>query len=155
MESELTQLEAWAGVLLAKLEAPARRRLAIDIGRELRRSQQQRIAAQKAPDGTPYTPRKNQGERIRDKRGQIRRRQAAMFNKLRAARWLKTNVTGDAIEVGFFGRVARLARVHQEGLDDRVSPGGKTVRYPARPLLGFTEHDRAMIRDRLLEHLGR
>jgi phage virion morphogenesis protein len=151
----LTQLETWASPLLAKLLPQERRRLAMTIARELRRAQQQRIAAQQAPDGTPYTPRKHQGDRLRDKRGQIRRKKAAMFSKLRTARWLKATVTTDAVEVGFFGRVARLARVHQEGLDDRVSPGGKSVRYPARPLIGFTERDRLLIRDQLLDHLAR
>ena len=76
-----------------------------------------------------------------------------MFVKLRTARWLKTNVTSDSAEVGFFGRVARLARVHQEGERDHVTPNGPMVRYPARPLLGFTARDVEQVRDRVLEHL--
>lgn len=78
-----------------------------------------------------------------------------MFVKLRTARWLKANATADGAEVGFVGRVARLARVHQEGLQDRAAPGGKMIRYPERPLLGFSERDRAVVRDLLLEHLAR
>lgn len=77
-----------------------------------------------------------------------------MFVKLRTARWLKANATAEGAELGFVGRVARLARVHQEGLSDRASPGGKMIRYPARPLLGFSERDRMLIRDLLLEQLA-
>lgn len=155
MADDLIQLETWAAPLLAKLQAPARRQLATLIARALRRSQQQRIASQTAPDGTPYIARKHQGDRLRDKRGQIRRKQGAMFKKLSTARWLKANATPDGADVGFMGRVARLARVHQEGLEDRAAPGGKMIRYPARPLLGFSERDRALVRDLLLQHLSR
>lgn len=151
MNDALNHLDTWAGALLAKLAPPARRTLARTIATELRRSQQQRIAAQLNPDGTAYAPRK---PRLRDKRGAIRRR-ATMFAKLRTARWLKATSTADAAEVGFIGRVARLARVHQEGLRDRVSPGGKQIRYPTRALLGFTEAERESIRTRLLDHLTR
>lgn len=106
-----------------------------------------------APDGTPYTARKRQAESLRERRGVIRRRKDAMFIKLRTARWLKTNVTDAGAEVGFFGRVARLARVHQEGGMDHVASDGPMAKYPARPLLGFTAADQDTIRNRLLQHL--
>jgi phage virion morphogenesis protein len=150
---DLTQLELWAAPLLAKLAPAQRRTLARTIALELRRSQQRRIAAQRAPDGTPYPARKRRAEALREKRGAIRRRNSAMFVKLRTARWLKASVTSEGAEVGFFGRVARLARVHQEGGIDRVMPGGPMAKYPARLLLGFSEIDREIIRARLLEHL--
>lgn len=150
---DLTQLELWAAPLLAKLAPPQRRQLARTIALDLRRSQQRRIAAQLAPDGTHYAARKRQVESFRDKRGAMRRRKDAMFTKLRTTRWLKTNVTHEGAEVGFFGRVARLARVHQEGGVDRVTPGGPMANYPARLLLGFTMTDRQMIRDHILEFL--
>lgn len=35
--------------------------------------------------------------------------------------------------------VARIARVHQEGLTDPVRPGGPKARYDKRVLLGFTK----------------
>lgn len=78
-----------------------------------------------------------------------------MFTKLRTARWLKADVTTEGLEVGFFGRVARLARVHQDGGVDRVSPNGPMAKYPARPLLGFMSSDRQMIQHQLLEYLQR
>jgi phage virion morphogenesis protein len=137
---------------LAKLTPAARRQVARSIAIALRRSQQRRIAAQTSPDGSPFPARKGSSS-LREKRGAIRRRKDAMFVKLRTARWLKANVTAEGAEVGFFGRVARLARVHQDGGDDRVSPGGPVARYPARPLLGFSAADRVMVRDLLLTHL--
>jgi phage virion morphogenesis protein len=150
---DLTQLELWAAPLLAKLAPAQRRQLAHTIARGLRRAQQQRIAAQKAPDGAPYPARKHRGESLRDKRGALRRKKGAMFAKLRTARWLKANVTNEGAEVGFFGRVARLARVHQEGGMDRINPNGPMAKYPARPLLGFTSTDHAMVRECALEFL--
>jgi len=151
---ELTQLEQWAGPLLAKLAPAQRRQLARSIAVDLRRSQQRRIAAQVTPDGTAYAARKRQVESLREKRGAVRRRKDAMFTKLRTTRWLKTNVTHEGLEVGFFGRVARLARVHQEGGMDRVAPDGPMAKYPARRLLGFTSTERAMVRDHVLVFLA-
>lgn len=145
----LRQLEGWAGALLAKLEAPARRNLAVTIARELRRSQQQRIASQKNADGTPFTPRK---PRLRDRRGAIRWR-AAMFTKLRTAKWLRISGTADAAEVGFAGRVARIARIHQEGLRDRAAPDAPEVRYARRAVLGLTNTDKELVRGLLLQRL--
>jgi len=151
----LVQLDTWAGALLARLQPAERRKLAQTIARDLRRSQQRRIARQLAPDGTPYAPRKPQAASLRSKRGAIRRKHGAMFVKLRSARWLKANATADSAEVGFAGRVARLARVHQYGLMDRPAPSDKDVRYPRRPLLGFTEAERAMVRERIVVQFER
>lgn len=150
---ELTQLELWAAPLLAKLAPAQRRQLARNIAFDLRRAQQRRIAAQIAPDGTPYAARRRRVESLREKRGAVRRRKDAMFVKLRTARWLKTNATPEGVEVGFFGRIARLARVHQDGGEDRVAPNGPLAIYPARPLLGFTATDRELVQERLIEHL--
>jgi phage virion morphogenesis protein len=55
--------------------------------------------------------------------------------------------------VGFFGRVARIARVHQEGLTDKVAKKGPKYHYPARPLLGFSATDQALIGESLLRYL--
>ena len=145
----LRQLEGWAGALLAKLDAPARRRLAVTIARELRHSQQQRIAAQQDADGSPFVPRK---PRLRDRAGAIRRR--AMFAKLRTAKWLRMSGAADAAEVGFAGRVARIARIHQEGLRDRAEQDAPEILYPRRAILGFTITDRERIRELLLERLA-
>lgn len=148
MADDLRALEDWAGALLAKLEPSARRQLNQQIGRELRRSQQQRVASQRNPDGSAYAPRKPRN--LRGKAGRIKRR---MFTKLRQAKHLKLRSTQDAIAVSFMGRVARIARVHQYGLRDRPEKGQPDVQYDRRELLGFTDADLELIRDQLLQHL--
>lgn len=152
VSDELTAIEDWATALQQRIAPGGRRQVARAIAIELRRSQQQRIAAQRDPDDQPFAPRKPRKD-LRGKRGRIKR--GAMFAKLRQARWLKTRVTGTGVEVGFFGRVGHIASVHQYGQVDAVAPNGPRVRYPARRLLGFTAADRTMIRDRLIDHLSR
>lgn len=148
MTDNLNALEEWAGALLAKLSPGERRKLGNTIGRELRRNQQQRIAAQRNPDGTPYASRKP-----RELRGKVGRIKRQMFARLRQAKHLRLQSTADTIAIGFTGRVARIARIHQYGLRDRPGRGQADVQYERRELLGFTEADLDMIRTRLLEHL--
>lgn len=145
---DLQQLEGWIGPLLAKLQPAARRRLARNVGTALRRSQAQRIRDQRNPDGSNYAPRK------RAQAGQLKRRADRMFQGLTKPKHLKVEASEQAVAVGFLGRVARIARVHQEGLSDRVTPKGPTVRYERREVLGFTEAERQTIRDLLIEHLS-
>ncbi|WP_372178156.1 phage virion morphogenesis protein [Xanthomonas axonopodis pv. phyllanthi] len=146
---DLTTLENWAAPLLARLQPGERRTLARKIGTELRRSQSQRIGKQQAPDGKPYAARK---EQLRDKAGRVKRKK--MFAKLRQAKFVKVSASPNEVSVGFVGRVSRIARVHQEGLSERVRPGGPRARYERRVLLGLTEQDRHHVRDQLLNHLG-
>jgi phage virion morphogenesis protein len=149
---DLTALESWAGGLLSRLEAPARRAALREIARELRKRQQARIAQQKNPDGSSYAARRPRHEKkLRHKQGKIKR--AAMFAKLRQARYLRAESDATGLAVGFVGRIARVARVHQYGESDRVAPGGPEHKYDARVLLGFTPDDLDMIRDSLLKHL--
>lgn len=142
-------LDAWADALLAQLSPAARRQLARQIATDLRRRQQQRIAAQRNPDGTPYEPRKPQ---FRRKQGRIRRK---MFPKLRLARHLKTHATADHAMLYFTGQVQHVARVHHYGLRDRVQRRGPVVQYPARGLLGLSGDDQAMVAEWVLSHLCR
>jgi phage virion morphogenesis protein len=151
---DLTALESWAGGLLSQLEAPARRVVLRDIARELQRSQRTRITQQRNPDGSAYEARKPRPKKhLRDKAGRIKR--AAMFMKLKQARYLRAESDATGLAVGFAGRIARLARIHQLGLSDHVAPGGPDYRYPARVLLGFSDADRELIRDVLLKHLAK
>lgn len=152
MSDDLKLLEAWAQPLLAALSPAEIRRLAREIGRELRRGQQERIKAQQNPDGSQFEPRKAQ-KRLRDARGAIRR--GAMFNKLRLAKHLRASADSSGAFVGFVGRASRIARVHQEGQRDQVQPGGPEVRYPVRELLGFAPSDIERVHDLLLKHLAR
>ncbi|UXW36315.1 phage virion morphogenesis protein [Xanthomonas oryzae pv. oryzae] len=146
---ELTALENWAAPLLVRLEPSERRTLARKIGTELRRSQSQRIGKQQAPDGTPYAPRKKQ---LRDKAGRVKHKK--MFAKLRQVKYFKVSASPNQVSVGFVGRVSRIARVHQDGLTERVRPDGPMARYERRVLLGFSIEDRRAVRDQLLDHLA-
>lgn len=151
MSDPLQQLEDWAAPLLRQLSPKAQRDLARTVARELRRSQAARIASQRNPDGTPYTPRKKAapGGQVRGRKGSIK----AMFAKLRTASHLKLLAEPQGAAIGITGRAARIARVHQHGLRDRVRPGGREVEYPARELLGLTDTERETVRDLILKHL--
>jgi phage virion morphogenesis protein len=145
----LQALEEWAGLLLAKLSPGEQRKLSSELGRKLRRSQQQRIAAQRNPDGTPYATRKPR--KLRGKVGRIKRQ---MFGKMRQAKYLRLRSSASGVTLGFAGRVSRIARVHQYGLRDKPSRGQADVQYERRELLGFSAADLEMIRDHILDHLA-
>lgn len=135
--------------LLTALSEVERRKLARDIATDLRQRQQRRIAAQLNPDGSAFEPRK---PRLRAQAGRIRR---SLFARLRTTRYLRVQGTAAAAVVEIAGRAARIARVHQYGLTDRVAPGGPEYRYPVRQLLGFSDADEDAIADRVVEHLAR
>lgn len=149
MDDDLTRLETWAAPLLTKLGPQQRSKVARSIARSLRQSQAQRIAQQQNPDGSAFEPRK---PRLREKKGRIRR--AAMFGKLRTAKFMRVKYNPDSAGVEFAARVQRIARVHQEGGSDRVSKDGPRVRYPQRKLLGFSREDLRLIQNLLVDHLA-
>jgi phage virion morphogenesis protein len=152
MTDRLEALEDWAAGLLGQLEPASRNRLARSVGRALRRSQQQRIIAQQNPDGSKYAPRKQRN--VRGKQGRVKRK-VKMFQKLRTSSLLKVQGDGNAIWIGYTGRIARIAKVHQYGLKDRAEQGAPNVKYEQRVVLGFTNAEHDMLRDTLLEHLTR
>jgi len=151
MTNRLDALENWAAGLLDKLEPVSRSRLARSLGQTLRRSQQKRVIAQQEPDGSSYTPRKQRN--LRGKQGKVKRK-VKMFQKLRTASFLKLQGDRNAISVGFTARTAKIARVHQYGLRDSAERGAPNVTYERRELLGFTESDFDLIRDKLLSQLS-
>lgn len=148
MADPLQQLEDWAQPLLRKLQPAEQRALVRQVARELRASQSQRIARQKNPDGTAFEARKPQSS---TPKGKTKAR--AMFGKLRMVKHLRMLPEPGGAAVGFTGRAARIAQVHQQGLRDRVRPGGPEVQYPARQLLGFTADDIDRVRTTLLNAL--
>jgi phage virion morphogenesis protein len=154
MSDDLKSLERLAGALLNKLEPSARRSINMQVARDLRRNQQQRIKAQQAPDASPYPPRKNR-KKLRNKQGRIKAQKQAMFTKITQAKSFRVTADQNQIGVGFVGRVARIARVHQYGLKDKVSEKGPEIVYEKRQLLGLTEKDKDMVRDSLLAHLAK
>lgn len=140
-DTDLTRVEDWLDGLMLRLEPGARRKLAMKIGEALRRSNAQRIAANKEPDGKAMAPRRPRigpdGKPIRSKR---------MFRRLRLARNMRIKATPDSVELDFGGGNAqRIAEVHHDGRTDRVGKTreGRTIRarYEARRLLGFGDDD--------------
>lgn len=126
--------------LIAALSPAARRKLAGEIAKQLRKSQQQRIKEQKAPDGSPYQARKRQP--LRAKTGRIKR---TMFQKLRTNRYMKATGRENSAVVEFTGKVQRIARIHQNGLKDRPNLHSRDVQYAKRPLLGVNNNDELLI----------
>ncbi|MBG0626469.1 phage virion morphogenesis protein [Enterobacter roggenkampii] len=135
--------------LIAALSPASRRKLAGEIAKELRKSQQQRIKQQKAPDGSPYQARKRQP--LRAKTGRIKR---AMFQKFRTSRYMKATGRENSAVVEFTGKVQRIARVHQYGLKDRPNPHAQHVPYAERQLLGYNGEDKALVLKFLIRHIS-
>lgn len=148
MADDLQRLESWLAPLLHKLEPVQCRQLAREVARNVRKTNQQSMAAQQSPDGEAWEQRK---PRARDAKGKLR--QGPMFRKLRNAKHLKALAFRDAAVVQFVGRAERLARVHHFGLRDFVKPGGAEYDYPARPLIGITQEQIEQISDLILTHL--
>ena len=150
MSDMLDDLGGWLTPLITRLEPTERSKLARELAQLLRRSQQQRIIAQRNPDGSAYAPRKQRT--LRGKVGRIKRK-AKMFTKLRTARYIQAKGSAAEATVSFSSRITRIARVHQYGLRDRAERGAPDVEYAQRELLGFTSEEQEFIRDHLLHHL--
>ncbi|MBW4211152.1 phage virion morphogenesis protein [Enterobacter asburiae] len=134
--------------LLASLSPAGRRKLAGEIAKQLRATQQQRIKLQKAPDGSPYQARKRQP--LRAKTGRIKR---AMFQKLRTSRYMKATGRENSAVVEFTGKVQRIAQVHQYGLKDRPNKHAQDVQYPKRHLIGVSMPDKHEMVKIIIKHI--
>ncbi|WP_404651243.1 phage virion morphogenesis protein [Raoultella terrigena] len=134
--------------LIAALSPAGRRRMTADIAKKLRQRQQQRIKSQKAPDGSPFTPRKRQP--VRAKKGRIKRE---MFAKLRTNRYLKASGNDSSAVVEFTGKVQRIARVHQYGLRDKPRHYSNYVKYQKRQLLGVDKFEQDVINNIVIGYL--
>lgn len=138
-------LHHWLDQLAHQLSPAQRRELLRQLAQQVRLNFKDRIRQQRDPDGKPFTPRK------RDQVGQIKRR-ANMFQKL--GREIKTQYSADEAKIGFGGRTAWIARVHQEGLVIRPSPKSSPTQYPQRKLVGFSDLDIEWFRSQFLQHLS-
>ncbi|HCR3029733.1 TPA: phage virion morphogenesis protein [Escherichia coli] len=147
--SDLKPFDDRLAGLIASLSPAGRRKLAGEIAKELRTAQQQRIKQQKAPDGSPYQARKRQP--LRAKTGRIKR---AMFQKLRTSRYMKASGRENRAVVEFTGKVQRIAQIHQYGLKDRPSSYAKSVQYPKRILIGYSERDETVVMKLIMDALS-
>lgn len=147
--SDLKPFDDQLAGLLAALSPAVRRKLAGEIAKELRKSQQQRIKQQKAPDGSPYQARKRQP--LKGKTGRIKR---AMFQKLRTSRYMKASGRENSAVVEFTGKVQHIARVHQYGLKDRPNVHAQDLQYPKRQLLGVSGDNKQYIEALIISYLS-
>lgn len=76
-----------------------------------------------------------------------------MFQRLRTSRFLKGRADAEGATVGFSGVAAKIARVHQFGLRDKVNNSGAVATYPRRELLGLSKADRMEIARQLIDSL--
>jgi len=150
--NDFAPIEQLCRDLLLRTAAPERARLMRSIGREIRKSQSDRIAGQRDPEGAAFAPRRPKPDRG-PKKGRLR--QQKMFRKLRMAKSLKAGGNADEAWVGFGGRASRIANIHQEGLPDAPAPGQAKVRYTRRVLLGLTEAERQRIFDLIIGAVAR
>ncbi|ATI54504.1 phage virion morphogenesis protein [Sphingomonas melonis] len=147
--SDLIEIDQLAQALLRQIDPGKRRQFLRGVASRVRKSQSDRIARQVQPDGSPFAPRKTKAEA---RKGRLRSKM--MFRRLRLAKYLRSATEGGEAWVGFSGRAAAIASVHQEGLEDAPEKGGKKVRYPRRVLLGLTVAEQDMILDTLLAHVA-
>ena len=78
-----------------------------------------------------------------------------MFSKIRNRKNLKRRSSANHAEVGFIGRAAKIAMIHQEGEIAEVSPGGPLAKYAQRQLLGYTRQDMDEIEKLAAAHLSK
>ncbi|HBN5853892.1 TPA: phage virion morphogenesis protein, partial [Klebsiella oxytoca] len=80
-------------------------------------------------------------------------KKAPMFTRLRTLRFMKVRSDAGGVTVGFDGIAARIARIHQYGLQDEVGPG-TYAQYPTRELLGMTPADLVATENAVISSLG-
>lgn len=157
---DLRELEEFVGGMLKSLDPAARRGLLRRVARQMRTSNQKRIAAQRNPDESAFAERRTQntGEAPKKRNSGKRKkrtsiREGVMFRKIRQSKYLKVGSTPYEAWIGFAGRVSRIARIHQLGLRDRPARHAREVRYDKRELLGMTAADREELLDAVIGHL--
>jgi len=67
-----------------------------------------------------------------------------------ATNYLKAKGTADGALVESTGQLRWVAKVHQNGLQDRSAVRAKEMQYPARPLLGLDDEDIKIVEYELL-----
>ncbi|PID51472.1 MAG: phage virion morphogenesis protein [Pasteurellales bacterium] len=150
MDNQATQIIQRFNALLASLEPQKRKMLARTIGKNLAQSNRLRIQRQQNPDGTAFVQRK---KRVKTKKGKIKR--AAMFKKLRLARFMKQTANASGVEVGYSGQNAFIASRHQFGKVGVVDKKkGIKHKYDQRELLGFSDDDLQMVEEEILRALS-
>ncbi len=147
--SDFTDIELRIARLIDQVTPAGRAALARKLAADLRKSNAQRIRDNVEPDGEAMEPRRprQQGKSLRERIGPKALRREAMFARAGGAKFLRARATPEGAQIGFTGATARIMRVHQLGLRDKVNPKGQTVAYPVREVLGISDGDRARLLD--------
>ena len=129
-------LDHWLDQIALRLEPTKRRELMRRLAQGLRVRTRDRIKQQRDPDGHRFIPRK---------RNQIgnKKRQGALFQNI--GKQIKTEYSADHAAVGFGGRTAIVAEVHQQGKTIKPSRYAKANNYPTRALVNFSQDDEKWI----------
>lgn len=146
--AELSYLTEHLGRIIDGLSDGQTLKLKKTLAQKLRNNQKNRITAQQNVDGSSYAPkkpqRKRKGQRVRKK----------MMNTIKNAKHMKIEHSKEGFAVGYVGRMAQVAEVHQYGLTARVdAKRGTSAAYPVRELLGISDDDRQMIDEMVLEYI--
>lgn len=146
--AELSYLPEHLGRIIDGLSDGQTLKLKKTLAQKLRKNQKKRITAQQNVDGSSYAPkkpqRKRKGQRVRKK----------MMNTIKNAKHMKIEHSKEGFAVGYVGRMAQVADVHQYGLTARLNAKtGVSAAYPVRELLGISDDDRQMIDEAVLEYL--
>ena len=154
MNNQFVTLERWLQTALRTLSPAGRKRLLRSIMRDISRNNRQRMTRHQDAEGQPW-PQRARRKTTRTKNGRVRHTLKMMVG-LRTARRLHLRADPESGRLEFRGRTARIASVHHHGLVDKVSArGGPQVKYPERPLLGFSDADISHIRTTLIRALQR
>ncbi len=148
--------------LASQFSANERKAMASDIANMLKSANAGRIKQNIEPSGEPMQPRKlkkSGNARTRKLRNGIGARESIkggrMFQRAIKPAYLRKESSAGAAQVGFVGAMARIMRVHQDGLRDTVTrdPNSPAIVYPKRVVLGMTPEDRIRILERVTAQL--
>ncbi|MDV2469837.1 phage virion morphogenesis protein [Acinetobacter chinensis] len=139
-------LNHWLDQIALRLEPGQRRELMRRLAQGLRIRHRDRIKQQRDPDGYRFIPRK------RNQIGRIKR-QGALFQNI--GKQLKTEYSPDHAAVGFGGRTALVAKVHQDGENIKPNKYAKATQYSIRKLVGFSKDDENWIQSEIQNFLFR
>lgn len=158
MNDDFHALEERIDGLIHNLEPGQRKKLGMRLATELQTINARRIKANVTPDGAPMVARKlrQQAARRPEPASKLREARKRMFLRAATARYLRKHAGVDEATMGYEGLIARIMRVHQLGLRDRVErrEDAPEANYPARPLLGITDADRERLHDLIAEGLS-
>ena len=132
----ISGLRHWLDQVELQLDPSQKQVLMRKLAQGLRVRFKDRIKQQRDPNGSRFIPRK------RNQIGNIKR-SGTLFKKF--GQKLKTEYSSNHASVGFGGRDATVAIVHQEGRTIRPSKNAKSTAYPVRQLVGFSQDDEQWI----------